>query len=210
MQPEKKKERVRNSVCFIWEHSNNSETQRHSNNWGLYPPLNRREGSSRDLGLQMGGREPTGRWEEKILGRFLRVHWMARRSNQFILKEIHPECWLEGQMLKLKLQYFGQLVGKHPASGKDWGQKDRGEIEDERIRWQLRLNESEFEQTVGDSEGQKSLACCSSWGHKELDTTEWPNDNKNNKKQVLGKQMFATPELFRNKKLSLVIALFLV
>ena len=42
--------------------------------------------------------------------RLLRVPWTARRSNQFILKEISPECSLEGQMLKLKLQYFGHLV----------------------------------------------------------------------------------------------------
>ena len=42
--------------------------------------------------------------------RLLRVSWTARRSNQFILKEISPECSLEGQMLKLKLQYFGHLV----------------------------------------------------------------------------------------------------
>ena len=90
-----------------------------------------------------------------------------------------------------------QLTGKYPASGKDWGQKERGKIEDEMVRGQLRLNESEFEQTVGDSEGQKSLVCCSSWGHKESDTTEWLNDNNNNnnnKKQMLDKQMFATPD----------------
>ena len=42
--------------------------------------------------------------------RLLRVPWIARRSNQFILKEISPECSLEGLMLKLKLQYFGHLV----------------------------------------------------------------------------------------------------
>ena len=42
--------------------------------------------------------------------RLLRVLWTARRSNQSILKEISPECSLEGQMLKLKLQYFGHLV----------------------------------------------------------------------------------------------------
>ena len=42
--------------------------------------------------------------------RLLRVPWTARRSNQFILKEISPECSLEGLMLKLKLQYFGQLM----------------------------------------------------------------------------------------------------
>ena len=42
--------------------------------------------------------------------RFLRVHWTARRSNQFIIKEISPGCSLEGLMLKLKLQYFGHLM----------------------------------------------------------------------------------------------------
>ena len=44
--------------------------------------------------------------------RLLRVPWTARRSNQFILKEIGPECSLEGLMLKLKLQYFGHLMGR--------------------------------------------------------------------------------------------------
>ena len=42
--------------------------------------------------------------------RLLRVHWTARRSNQSILKEISPECSLEGLMLKLKFQYFGHLM----------------------------------------------------------------------------------------------------
>ena len=45
-------------------------------------------------------------------GRVLWVPWTARISNQFILKEISPECWLEGLMLKLKLQYFGYLMRK--------------------------------------------------------------------------------------------------
>ena len=44
--------------------------------------------------------------------RLLRVPWTARRSNQSILKEISPECSLEGLMLKLKLQYFGHLMGR--------------------------------------------------------------------------------------------------
>ena len=44
--------------------------------------------------------------------RSLRVPWTARRSNQFILKEISPEYSLEGLMLKLKLQYFGYLIGR--------------------------------------------------------------------------------------------------
>ena len=46
-----------------------------------------------------------------VVGEF-RVPWIARRSNQSVLKEINPECSLEGLMLKLKLQYFGNLMGR--------------------------------------------------------------------------------------------------
>ena len=49
--------------------------------------------------------------------------------------------------------------------------------ENEMVRWNHRLNGHEFEQTLGDCEGQGSLVCCSSWGHKELDTTERLNNN---------------------------------
>ena len=45
-----------------------------------------------------------------VLEKTLRVPWTAKRSNQSILKEINPECSLEGLMLKLKLQYFGHLM----------------------------------------------------------------------------------------------------
>ena len=56
--------------------------------------------------------------------RLLRVPWTARRSNQSLLKEISPECSLEGLMLKLKLQYFGHLMRRidsleDPDAGKD-------------------------------------------------------------------------------------------
>ena len=43
---------------------------------------------------------------------------------------------------------------------------------DEMVEWHHRLNGHKFEQTLGDSEGQRSLLCCSPWGHKELDTTQ--------------------------------------
>ena len=46
------------------------------------------------------------------VGGFLRVPWTVRGSNQSILKEINPECSLEGLMLKMKLQYFGHLMGR--------------------------------------------------------------------------------------------------
>ena len=49
---------------------------------------------------------------------------------------------------------------------------EEGATEDEMVGWHHRLNGLEFEQTPGDSEGQGSLAGCSSWGHKESDTTE--------------------------------------
>jgi hypothetical protein len=61
--------------------------------------------------------------------RLLRVPWTARRSNQSILKELSPECSLEGLMLKLKLQYFGHLMQrtnsleKTPMLGKIEGRK---------------------------------------------------------------------------------------
>ena len=70
------------------------------------------------------------------------------------------------------------LVGKDPDAEKDWGQ-EKGVTEHEMVEWHHRLNGHEFEQTSGNSEGQGSLACCSPWGHKELDTTEWLSNNNN-------------------------------
>ena len=60
-----------------------------------------------------------------------------------------------------------QLSGKDSDAGKDWGQKEKGAAEDEMIGWHYQLNGHEFEQTPWDSEWQRTLACCSSWGHKE-------------------------------------------
>ena len=52
--------------------------------------------------------------------------------------------------------------------------------DNEMVEWHHRLSTHMFEQTPGDGEGQGSLACCSPWGCKELDTTERPNNNSNN------------------------------
>ena len=70
------------------------------------------------------------------------------------------------------------LIGKDPDAEKDWGQEERGVTEHEMIGWHHRLNVHEFEQTPRDSEGQGSLACCSSWGREESDRTERLNNNK--------------------------------
>ena len=68
-----------------------------------------------------------------------------------------------------------QLTRKDPDAGKDWRQEEKGMTEDEMVGWYHWLNGHEFEQTPGDSEGQRSLMCCSPWGRKELDMTEWLN-----------------------------------
>ena len=57
-------------------------------------------------------------------------------------------------------------------AGRDWGQEERGTTEDEMAGWHHRLDGLEFEWTLGVGDGQGGLACCNSWGCKELDTTE--------------------------------------
>ena len=113
--------------------------------------------------------------------RLLRVPWTAGRSNKSILKEINPEYSLEGLMLKL--QYFGHRMGranlleKTLILGKDWRQEAKGMTEDEMVAWHHQLNGHEFEQALGDGQGQGSLVCCSPWDRKESDVTEWVNNN---------------------------------
>ena len=107
-----------------------------------------------------------------------------------ILKEINLEYSLEGQMLKLELQYFGHLMGradslekswlivKDPDAGKDWRQEEKRATEDEMVGWHHWLNGHEFEQHAGDNEGEGSLASCSQWGRKESDTlSNWTTAN---------------------------------
>ena len=100
--------------------------------------------------------------------RLLRVPWTARRSNQFILKDISPGCSLEGLMLKLKLQYFGHLMRRVDSLektlmlGKIEGRRRRGR-EDETIGWHHQLDGHGFGWTPGVVDGQGGLACCGSW-----------------------------------------------
>ena len=103
--------------------------------------------------------------------RLLRVPWTARRSNQSMLKEISPEFSLKGLMLKLKLQYFGHLMGstdsleKTLMLGKVDGRMRRGQ---QRMTWLdgitdlMDMSLSRLWELVMDRE----------WGQKELDTTE--------------------------------------
>ena len=78
------------------------------------------------------------------------------------------------------------LIGKDPDAGKDWKQKEKGMTKDRMVGWYHHLNAHEFEQTLGDSEGQGSLAWYNAWGCKECDITEWLN-NQNNKLWIFDK-----------------------
>ena len=62
-----------------------------------------------------------------------------------------------------------ELIGKDPDAGKGWGQEEQGTTEDEIVGWHHWLSGHEFEQTLGDSEGQGSLAYSSPWDWKELE-----------------------------------------
>ena len=64
------------------------------------------------------------------------------------------------------------LIGKDSDAGRDWGQEEKGTTEDEMAGWHHWLYGREFEWTLGVGDGQRGLACCNSWGHKELGTTE--------------------------------------
>ena len=108
----------------------------------------------------------------------MRVPWTARRSNQSILKEVRPECSLEGMMLKLKLQYFGHFMQsvdsleKTLMLGGIGGRRRRGR---QRMRWLDGITDSmdmSLSKILGVGDGQGGLACCSAWGRKESDTTE--------------------------------------
>ena len=67
------------------------------------------------------------------------------------------------------------LIWKDPDPGEDWRQEEKGATEDEMAGWHRQLNGHEFELTLGVGDGQGGLACCSPWGQKEPDTTEWLN-----------------------------------
>ena len=149
--------------------------------------------SSRHVWMRSWTKKKVERWRIDAFElwhwrRLLRVPWTARRSNQSILKEIGPEYSLETLMLKLKLQYLGHLMWRVDSLektlilGKIEGGRRRGR---QRMRWLGGIIDSMdvSEQTLGVGDGQGSLVCCSPWGRKEWDMTDWATELKWNRKR---------------------------
>ena len=116
--------------------------------------------------------------------KLLRVSWIARRSNQSILKEISPNIGRTDAEAEAPVLWppdvKSRLIGKTLMLGKIEGEEEEGTTEDELVGWHHLLTGHEFEQAPGDGKGHGSLACCSPWGHKELIMTEQLNNNNNN------------------------------
>ena len=113
--------------------------------------------------IKKAERRRIGTFELRCWRRLLRVPWTARRSKQFILKEISPGCLLEGLMLTLKPILWppnvkSWLIGKDPDAGKDWGKEEKGMTEDEMAGWHHRLSGHAFGWTPGVGDGQGGLA----------------------------------------------------
>ena len=113
--------------------------------------------------------------------RLLRVPWIARRSNQSILKEISP--WIFTGRIDAKAEaptlwppgVTSQLIGKDSDAEKDWRQEKKGTTEDGMVGWHHQHVGREFERALAVGDGQGRLACCSPCCHKELVMTEWLN-----------------------------------
>ena len=112
--------------------------------------------------------------------RFLKVPRTAKRCNQSILKENSPEYSLEGLMLKLKLQYFGHLMWRTDSFEKTLmlGKSEDGRRRGwQRMKWLDRITNSMDKSLSQLWELVMDGATYSSWGRKELDTTEWAELN---------------------------------
>ena len=113
--------------------------------------------------------------------RLLRVPWTCKEIQPVNPKEKQSWIIIERTDAEAEASILwppdvkNWLFGKDPDAGKDWRWEEKGMMEDEMVGWHHRLEWHEFEEALKVSNGQGGLACCSPWGCKELDTTEWLN-----------------------------------
>ena len=113
------------------------------------------EDSWGSLGLQG---DPTSPSQRKSV---LNIHWRTDAAAETpIVWSPEAKTW---------------LTGKDPNAGQDWRREEKGTTEDEMVGWHHQLDGHESEQALGVGDGQGSLVCCSPWGRKESDMTEWLN-----------------------------------
>ena len=101
---------------------------------------------------------------------FIRREWQTKNSadySQILESDIEAET-----PILWPPDAKNWLIGKDSDAGEDWGQEEKGMTEDEMVGWHHRLNGHGFGWTPGVGDGQGGLVCCSSWGHKESDTSE--------------------------------------
>ena len=123
-----------------------------------------KEGKRRGYSIKQDDQRRLWRWA-KTERSFEWTMWIIRRS-------WGNKCnALRVQLCSRNSQEASAAFGKDPEAGKDWGQEEKRVTEDETVGWHRWLNGHEFEQTLGDSEAQGSLAGCSLWDCKESDMT---------------------------------------
>ena len=116
--------------------------------------------------------------------RLLRVPCTAKRYNHLKVHLKGNQSWIFTGRSDAEAEWNSSiwppdaknwLIWKDPDAGKDRRLEEKGTTEDEMVGWHHRLNRHEFKQALGVGDGQGSLVCCSPWGCKESDTTEWLN-----------------------------------
>ena len=113
--------------------------------------------------------------------RLLRFSWTARRSNHQNPKGNQSWIFIGKTDAEAEAPVLwppdrkNWLIGKDPDPGKGWRWEEKGMTEDEMVGWHHWLDGYEFQQALGVGNGHRSLACCSPWGCKESDMTEWLN-----------------------------------
>ena len=105
-----------------------------------------------------------------------RCTWLEEWAGKYPKRQRFGEAFLPPLILKkdkqLQLSQGNSFCSQDSDAGRDWGQEEKGTTEDEMAGWHHWLNGRESQWTPGVGDGQGGLACCDSWGRKELDTTE--------------------------------------
>ena len=137
-----------------------------------------------ELDHKVGWMPKNSRFWIAVLEKTLESHLDCKEIKPINPKENQPWIFIERTDDEAEAPIFwppnakSWLIGKDPGAGKDW-RREKWVTEDKMVGWHHGLNRHKSEQTPGDSEGQGSVVCCSTWGWKESDITKWHNNRRN-------------------------------